>query len=194
MEVQRFLIGLGLVILVTGTAWPIVSRIGLGRPPGDIMFQRGGATFSFLWSPASSSALCSARCSGCSIGEAGRLAAPEGALHHSYGAPSHRWHASDECLNVGYVRTDHPEMAVRATPAEPPIRQAQSPRELRTIPIRPDRKIGPRPAKARMETSARPLFGTIKFSSRLMGRRFNARIHDYQRALGCGSTIAARRG
>jgi hypothetical protein len=39
-----------------GFAWPILSRIGLGRLPGDIMFQRGGTTSIFLWSPASSSA------------------------------------------------------------------------------------------------------------------------------------------
>jgi Protein of unknown function (DUF2905) len=47
MEVQRLLIGLGLVILAAGVLWPILSRIGLGRLPGDIMFQRGGATFYF---------------------------------------------------------------------------------------------------------------------------------------------------
>jgi Protein of unknown function (DUF2905) len=47
MDPQRFLIGLGLVILVVGIMWPILSRIGLGRLPGDIMFQRGGATFYF---------------------------------------------------------------------------------------------------------------------------------------------------
>jgi hypothetical protein len=47
MDVQRLLIGLGLVILATGIMWPFVSRIGLGRLPGDIMFQRGGATFYF---------------------------------------------------------------------------------------------------------------------------------------------------
>jgi hypothetical protein len=47
MDVQRLLIGLGLVILVTGIAWPILSRIGLGRLPGDIMFHGGGATFYF---------------------------------------------------------------------------------------------------------------------------------------------------
>jgi hypothetical protein len=47
MDVQRSLIGLGLVILLTGIAWPILSRIGLGRLPGDIMFLRGGATFYF---------------------------------------------------------------------------------------------------------------------------------------------------
>lgn len=47
MDVQRILIGVGLVILVAGVLWPILSRIGLGRLPGDIMFQRGGATFYF---------------------------------------------------------------------------------------------------------------------------------------------------
>jgi hypothetical protein len=47
MDVQRLLIGLGLVILAVGIMWPILSRIGLGRLPGDIMFQRGGTTFYF---------------------------------------------------------------------------------------------------------------------------------------------------
>jgi hypothetical protein len=47
MDMQRFLIGLGLVILVAGVAWPIMSRIGLGRLPGDIVYQRGGTTFYF---------------------------------------------------------------------------------------------------------------------------------------------------
>jgi len=44
---QRFLIGLGLVILLIGIAWPLLSRIGLGRLPGDIMVQRGSTTFYF---------------------------------------------------------------------------------------------------------------------------------------------------
>jgi len=44
---QRFLIGLGLVILIIGIMWPILSRMGLGRLPGDIMFERGGTTFYF---------------------------------------------------------------------------------------------------------------------------------------------------
>ena len=47
MDVQRLLIGLGLVILIGGITWPILSRIGLGRLPGDIVFQRGGVTFYF---------------------------------------------------------------------------------------------------------------------------------------------------
>ena len=47
MDAQRFLIGLGLSILVIGIAWPILSRIGLGRLPGDIVVSRDGATFYF---------------------------------------------------------------------------------------------------------------------------------------------------
>jgi Protein of unknown function (DUF2905) len=47
MDLQRFLIGLGLIILVVGILWPLLSRIGLGRLPGDILYQRGNATFYF---------------------------------------------------------------------------------------------------------------------------------------------------
>ncbi len=47
MDVQRFLIGLGVIILLAGIMWPLLTRIGLGRLPGDIVFQRGGATFYF---------------------------------------------------------------------------------------------------------------------------------------------------
>jgi hypothetical protein len=47
MDVQRFLIGLGLLLLVAGFAWPFLSRIGLGRFPGDILVHRGGTTFYF---------------------------------------------------------------------------------------------------------------------------------------------------
>ncbi len=47
MDIQRFLIGIGLVILVAGISWPLLSRIGLGRLPGDIMIHRGGTTFFF---------------------------------------------------------------------------------------------------------------------------------------------------
>lgn len=47
MDMQRFLIGLGLFILVAGIAWPVLTRIGIGRLPGDIMIQRGGTSFYF---------------------------------------------------------------------------------------------------------------------------------------------------
>jgi len=47
MDMQRFLIGLGLVVLLAGVAWPWLGRLGLGRLPGDILIQRGGTTFYF---------------------------------------------------------------------------------------------------------------------------------------------------
>jgi Protein of unknown function (DUF2905) len=47
MDMQRFLIGVGLLVLLAGLAWPWLGRIGLGRLPGDILIQRGGTTFYF---------------------------------------------------------------------------------------------------------------------------------------------------
>ncbi len=47
MDIQRFLIGLGLIILIVGIAWPLLSRLGLGRLPGDIFIDRGNVTFYF---------------------------------------------------------------------------------------------------------------------------------------------------
>jgi Protein of unknown function (DUF2905) len=43
----RFLIVLGLAILVVGLLWPYLSRIGLGRLPGDIVIERDNVTFYF---------------------------------------------------------------------------------------------------------------------------------------------------
>jgi hypothetical protein len=43
----RFLIVLGLAILVVGLLWPYLSRMGLGRLPGDIVIQRDNVTFYF---------------------------------------------------------------------------------------------------------------------------------------------------
>ena len=45
--VARFLIVLGLAILVAGLLWPFLSRIGLGRLPGDIVIERENMTFYF---------------------------------------------------------------------------------------------------------------------------------------------------
>ncbi|MGE5774453.1 MAG: DUF2905 domain-containing protein [Hyphomicrobiales bacterium] len=47
MDIQRFLIGLGLLILAAGIMWPILSRIGLGKLPGHMVIQRGETTFYF---------------------------------------------------------------------------------------------------------------------------------------------------
>jgi len=43
----RFLIVLGLVILLIGLLWPYLSQIGLGRLPGDIVIERENMTFYF---------------------------------------------------------------------------------------------------------------------------------------------------
>ena len=43
----RFLIFLGLTLLIVGLLWPYVSKLGLGRLPGDIVIERGNATFYF---------------------------------------------------------------------------------------------------------------------------------------------------
>ncbi len=44
---QRLLIGIGLALVLAGIAWPLLTRIGLGRLPGDIMIQRGSTSFYF---------------------------------------------------------------------------------------------------------------------------------------------------
>lgn len=44
---QRFLIIVGLLILVVGVAWPWIARLGLGRLPGDINVERDGWSFHF---------------------------------------------------------------------------------------------------------------------------------------------------
>jgi hypothetical protein len=43
----RFLIVLGLAILVIGLLWLYLSQIGLGRLPGDIVIERENMTFYF---------------------------------------------------------------------------------------------------------------------------------------------------
>jgi hypothetical protein len=43
----RTLIVLGLIILLVGLLWPYLSRIGLGRLPGDIVIERENMTFYF---------------------------------------------------------------------------------------------------------------------------------------------------
>jgi Protein of unknown function (DUF2905) len=47
IAMARFLIVLGLAILVAGLLWPYLSRIGLGRLPGDIVIERDNVTFYF---------------------------------------------------------------------------------------------------------------------------------------------------
>ncbi len=40
----RFLIFLGLALVVSGLLWPTLAKLGIGRLPGDIAFTRGNTT------------------------------------------------------------------------------------------------------------------------------------------------------
>jgi hypothetical protein len=41
---RRILIGLGLVLVLAGLAWPWIQHLGLGRLPGDLVVRRPGFT------------------------------------------------------------------------------------------------------------------------------------------------------
>jgi hypothetical protein len=43
----KYLISLIIFLLVTGLLWPLLSRLGLGRLPGDTTFTRQGRHFYF---------------------------------------------------------------------------------------------------------------------------------------------------
>lgn len=42
MDIGRFLIIVGIVLVAAGFAWPLLGKIGLGRLPGDIVIEREG--------------------------------------------------------------------------------------------------------------------------------------------------------
>lgn len=42
---SRLLIIVGLLLVAVGALWPWISRLGLGRLPGDIVIERGSFTF-----------------------------------------------------------------------------------------------------------------------------------------------------
>ena len=44
---QKLLIVLGIVILVSGILYPYLKKLGIGQLPGDIMFKSGNSTFFF---------------------------------------------------------------------------------------------------------------------------------------------------
>ncbi|MFA7387031.1 MAG: DUF2905 domain-containing protein [Thiohalobacteraceae bacterium] len=44
---QRWLIILGIVLLVLGLLWPLLTKLGLGRLPGDIVVERENFRFHF---------------------------------------------------------------------------------------------------------------------------------------------------
>jgi hypothetical protein len=47
IAVQKLLVLAGAVLLIAGLAWPFLSRLGLGRLPGDIVIQGEHGGFYF---------------------------------------------------------------------------------------------------------------------------------------------------
>jgi ribose/xylose/arabinose/galactoside ABC-type transport system permease subunit len=47
VSVPKLLITLGVVLLLAGLLWPWLSKLGLGRLPGDIAIKRDGFGFYF---------------------------------------------------------------------------------------------------------------------------------------------------
>jgi uncharacterized membrane protein len=47
MPMAKWLITLGIVLVVLGVAWPLIAKLGLGSLPGDIKLERKGFTFYF---------------------------------------------------------------------------------------------------------------------------------------------------
>lgn len=45
--VSRFLVTLGILLVLAGIVWPFLQRIGIGRLPGDIVVEREGFRFYF---------------------------------------------------------------------------------------------------------------------------------------------------
>lgn len=43
----KWLITIGIILVVLGLAWPLLAKLGLGSLPGDIKLERKGFTFYF---------------------------------------------------------------------------------------------------------------------------------------------------
>jgi hypothetical protein len=43
----RWLVAIGLVLVVVGLLWPFLGKLGLGRLPGDIVIEHGNFRFYF---------------------------------------------------------------------------------------------------------------------------------------------------
>ena len=47
LGMSRTLIIIGALVLLVGLAWPWISKLGLGRLPGDIVVEKGDVRFYF---------------------------------------------------------------------------------------------------------------------------------------------------
>jgi hypothetical protein len=47
IEMSKWLVTVGLVLLLLGLAWPLLQKLGLGSLPGDIRIERKGTVFYF---------------------------------------------------------------------------------------------------------------------------------------------------
>lgn len=47
MSVSRVLITLGIILVLAGLLWPYLTKLGLGRLPGDIVIEREHSRFYF---------------------------------------------------------------------------------------------------------------------------------------------------
>ena len=45
--IQKFLIIIGITLLIIGIFWPFITKIGLGKLPGDIIIRKGNFSFYF---------------------------------------------------------------------------------------------------------------------------------------------------
>jgi hypothetical protein len=43
----KWLVIIGIILVLAGLAWPLLSRLGIGHLPGDIYIERKGFTFYF---------------------------------------------------------------------------------------------------------------------------------------------------
>ncbi|NLO80248.1 MAG: DUF2905 domain-containing protein [Xanthomonadaceae bacterium] len=47
MSFGKLLVNIGLILVIIGLLWPWLSKLGLGRLPGDIVIKRENFTFYF---------------------------------------------------------------------------------------------------------------------------------------------------
>jgi ribose/xylose/arabinose/galactoside ABC-type transport system permease subunit len=47
MNISRLLITLGVIFILVGLAWPWLQKLGLGRLPGDIFYEKDNVRFYF---------------------------------------------------------------------------------------------------------------------------------------------------